>query len=128
MDDDSSTEARGLQRSRCTVVDGVPYLDPEQLAAEYATSAGSLLRTAGLAGSDVANYRSERVQERLREIVEIIDMHSRGLQETSVSHAWYRLMPLPGMGGKRAVDLVAEGHAGFVRHEIDRAFAGDGYA
>ena len=68
--------------------------------------------------------RSDEVQRRLREVVEVIDAVTPRFGSGPMACAWYRSEPLAGFSGATAMELVREGRPLDVLDCIDAVDAG----
>lgn len=100
---------------------------PRKIAAELRTTSGEIARTVGL-GRDAVQRKdripSPRTQRRLREMVEILNKVEPRFGSALIAYAWFRSEPLPGLGGRTAMQLVRAGHADRVLDFIDAVDAG----
>ena len=74
------------------------------------------------AGDD--RLSSPRTQRGLREMVEIVNKVEPRFGSTLIAYAWFRSEPLPGFGGRTAMQLVRAGQADRVLDYIDAVDAG----
>ena len=100
---------------------------PKKIAAALRTTSEDLARTAGL-GRDAVQRKdripSPRTQRRLREMVEIVNKVEPRFGSALIAYAWFRSEPLPGFGGRTAMQLLRAGHADWVLDHIDAVAAG----
>ena len=100
---------------------------PAKIAAAWRTTGAEVAASAGL-GRDAVQRRervsSDRVQRRLRQMVEIVHKVEPRFGSALMAYAWYRSEPLPGLGGRTAMIMVHEGRAGNVLALIDAVDAG----
>lgn len=87
-----------------------------QLAASAGLSRESLLKSARIG--------SPKVQNRLREMLEIIDRVSGWAGGRYPALSWYRAQPIPAFGDRTAESLVQEGRAAEVRAYLDHIALG----
>ena len=100
---------------------------PRKIAAALQTTSDDIARTVGLGRDAVQRrdrVRSDKVQRRLREMVEIVNKVEPRFGSALMAYAWYRLEPLPGFSGMTAMRLVQDGRAGEVLDTIDAVDAG----
>ncbi len=100
---------------------------PSKIAAAFRTTSEEVARTVGLGRDAVQRrdrVRSDKVQRRLREMVEIVNKVEPRFGSALMAYAWYRSEPLPGFSGQTAMQLVREGRAGDVLDTIDAVDAG----
>ena len=86
-----------------------------------------MARTVGLGRDAVQRrdrVRSDEVQRRLREMVEIVDEVEPRFGSPLMAYAWYRSEPLSGFSGQTAMRLVRDGRASEVLDCIDAVDAG----
>ena len=100
---------------------------PAKIAAAWRTTGAEVAASAGL-GRDAVQRRervsSDRVQSRLRQMVEIVHKVEPRFGSPLMAYAWYRSEPLPGLGGRTAMTMVHEGRADDVLALIDAVDAG----
>lgn len=77
--------------------------------------------------SKSASVKSRRTQQRLRDMIEIINRMLAWAGSELAAYAWYRSQPLPSFGDKTAKDLVIEGRAEALKTYLSR-IADGGYA
>lgn len=103
------------------------YLLPSKFAQELRTTSDDLAYSLGV-GKDAIlrkdRFRSDKIQRRLREVVEIINMVALRFGSKMIAYAWYRSEPLPGFSGRTAMQLVREGRANEVLEYINAVDAG----
>ena len=101
--------------------------EPRKIAAVLRTSTEEIALTVGL-GKDALQSRarigSDKTQRRLRELVEVLKKVEPRCGSELMAYAWYRSEPLPGFGGRTAMQLVREGKARQVLEYIDAVDAG----
>ena len=100
---------------------------PAKIATELRTTSQEVAASAGLARDAVQRrerLKSPRTQQRLREMVEILNKVEPRLGSTLMAFAWYRSEPLPGFANQTAMALVHQGRAGEVLAYIDAVDAG----
>lgn len=68
--------------------------------------------------------QSRPTQQRLRDVVEILNRVSHWTGSDLQAYAWYRSEPLPPFGGRTASDLVAQGLADAVKTHLSRVAVG----
>lgn len=68
--------------------------------------------------------RSRPAQQRLRDVVEILNRVSHWTGSDLQAYAWYRSEPLPPFGQRTASDLVVEGLADAVKTHLSRIAVG----
>jgi Antitoxin Xre/MbcA/ParS C-terminal toxin-binding domain len=97
-------------------------VEPSRLALALRTTSREIVRSAGLS-DDVARRASRahgpKSQQRLREMIEIIDRVGEWAGGREFAVAWYRSQPIPAFGGQTAEALVKSGQANAVREYLD---------
>jgi uncharacterized protein (DUF2384 family) len=100
---------------------------PARIAAAWRTTGAEVAASAGL-GRDAVQRRervtSDRVQRRLRQMVEIVNKAEPRFGSALMAYAWYRSEPLPGLGGRTAMTMLQEGRADEVLALIDAVDSG----
>jgi len=112
----------------CRRGDGL--VEPGKLAEALQISKSDLAAGAGLSRDAVyrtSRLASHRTQQRLNEVVEILDKVLPWTGHPRIAYAWYRSQGLPGFGGLTAEDLVKSGRSEDVQHYLSRISVG-GYA
>ncbi len=74
------------------------------------------------AGDD--RLSSPKSQRRLREMVEIVNKVEARFGSVLIAYTWFRSEPLPGFGGRTAMQMVLAGQAELVLDYIDAVDAG----
>lgn len=100
---------------------------PNKIAIQLRTTSQEVAASAGLARDAVQRrdrLRSPRTQQRLREMIEIINKVEPRFGSILMAFAWYRSEPLPGFANLTAMSLVQQGRAGDVLAYIDAVDAG----
>ena len=101
--------------------------DPARIAAPLRTTISELADSLGL-GLDALQRKervgSVKVQTRLRELVELLNIMEPRMGGPLMAYAWLRAEALSGWGGWTAMDLVRQGKAQAVRDYIDSVDAG----
>lgn len=100
---------------------------PRKIAAALQTTSDDIARTVGLGRDAVQRrdrVRSDKVQRRLREMVEVINKVEPRFGSALMAYAWYRSEPLPGFSGMTAMRLVQGGRASEMLDTIDAVDAG----
>ena len=104
--------------------------DLDEIAELFRMSKAQLADTAGLA-REVFQKTSRRdgpkAQNRVREMLEIINLVQTWAGGAAQAMAWYRAEPIPAFGGRTAEALVKSGNATAVRDYVDHLATG-GYA
>jgi hypothetical protein len=100
---------------------------PPRVAAALRTTREELAMSVGLGRDAVMRperIASVRTQQRLRQLVEILNRLEPRFGSVLIAYAWYRSEPLPGFDGRTAMQLVRDGHADAVMDYIDAVDAG----
>ena len=100
---------------------------PGKIASVLRTTSAEVARTAGLGRDAVQRLdrvRSAKTQQRLRQMVEIINKAEPRFGSGLMAYAWYRSQPLAGFSGQTAMQLVKSGRADEVLDYIDAVDAG----
>lgn len=100
---------------------------PRKLAEMLRTTQDEIARTLGLGRDAIARkdrLASARTQKRLREMIEVLNRVEPRFGSALIAYAWYRSEPLPGFGGRTAMQLVQDGEADAVMDYIDAVDAG----
>lgn len=96
--------------------------DPVRIAKPLRTTVAELADSLGL-GLDAVQRRervgSVKVQTRLREFVELLNIMEPRMGGALMAYAWLRSEPLSGYGASTALDLVRQGHADWVHDWIE---------
>jgi len=109
------------------LVDNPEPLIPEAVAAIFHTTVDEIAAMSELSGESHDNFESIFAQQRLREILSVIDRVEPWCGSLLQAYAWFRSEPLPGFGDLTAEELVKRGYALAVLEYISR-IAEDGYA
>lgn len=100
---------------------------PRKIADALQTTSGDVAWVIGL-GKDAIQRKdrvvSNKTQQRLRELVEVINKLEPRFGSPTMAYAWYRSEPLPGFSGQTAMQLLREGRANEVLDYIDAVDAG----
>lgn len=102
----------------------------EDVAEAFHMSKAQLAETAGLAREvfqKASRRDSPKAQNRVREMLEIINLVQGWAGGAAQAMAWYRAEPIPAFGGRTAEALVKSGEATAVRDYVDHLATG-GYA
>ena len=70
--------------------------------------------------SKTARANARRTQDRLRDMIEIINRVLPWSGSELAAYAWYRSQPLPSFGDRTAEDLVSEGRGEAVKRYLSR--------
>lgn len=100
---------------------------PARVAAALRTTREEVASSVGLGRDAVMRadrIASVRTQQRLRQLVEILNRLEPRFGSALIAYAWYRSEPLPGFDGQTAMQLVRDGRADAVMAYIDAIDAG----
>lgn len=112
------------------LIDEAGYISPRAVAEEFHTTIKEIANLSGLSPDTVARqnrFRSKASQQRLRDIVLILNRVLPWCGSTMQAYAWFRSEPLPGFGDLTAEELVKRGMAEAVLEHVGRIAEG-GYA
>ena len=88
-----------------------PYISPKRFSAALGVQVAGLASLAGVHRNTMRNPASERLQDKLREMVKVISAAATLTGDVSKAIFWYRNEPIADYDHKTAAELVAEGHA-----------------
>jgi hypothetical protein len=103
------------------------FFIPAKIARALHTTSEEVARTAGLGRDAVQRkerVRSDKTQQLLREMIEVLNKVEPRFGSALMAYAWYRSEPLPGFSGQTAMQLVRGGRADEVLVYIDAVDAG----
>lgn len=109
------------------LIDKDGFVSPRAVADEFQTTLKSVSALSGLSIDTVtrkARFRSKAPQQRLRDIVLILNRVLPWCGSPMQAYAWYRSEPLPSFGDLTAEELVKRGMADDVLEEISRISLG----
>lgn len=86
------------------------YISPKRLSAALGVQVAGLASLAGVHRNTLRNPASERLQDKLREMVKVISATAALTGDVSTAIFWYRNEPIADYDHKTAAELVAEGH------------------
>lgn len=112
------------------LIDTSGFVSPRAVAEQFHTTIKEIAALSGLSPDTVAKqsrYRSKTSQQRLRDIVLILNRVLPWCGTPMQAYAWYRSEPIPSFGDLTAEDLVKRGMAEEVLEYIGRIAEG-GYA
>lgn len=89
----------------------MPYISPKRFSAALGVQVAGLANLAGVHRNTMRNPASERLQDKLREMVRVISAAATLTGDVSKAIFWYRNEPIADYDHKTAAELVAEGHA-----------------
>lgn len=87
-----------------------PYISPKRFSAALGVQVAGLANLAGVHRNTLRNPASERLQDKLREMVKVISAAATLTGDVSKAIFWYRNEPIADYDHKTAAELVAEGH------------------
>ena len=87
-----------------------PYISPKRFSAALGVQVAGLANLAGVHRNTLRNPASERLQDKLREIVKVISAAATLTGDVSKAIFWYRNEPIADYDHKTAAELVADGH------------------
>jgi hypothetical protein len=88
-----------------------PYISPKRFSAALGVQVAGLASLAGVHRNTLRNPASERLQDKLREMVKVISAAATLTGDVSKAIFWYRNEPIADYDHKTAAELVAKGHA-----------------
>ena len=88
-----------------------PYISPKRFSAALGVQVAGLAGLAGVHRNTLRNPASERLQDKLREMVKVISAAATLTGDVSKAIFWYRNEPIADYDHKTAAELGAEGHA-----------------
>lgn len=87
-----------------------PYISPKRFSAALGVQVAGLANLAGVHRNTMRNPASDRLQDKLREMVRVISAAATLTGDVSKAIFWYRNEPIADYDHKTAAELVAEGH------------------
>lgn len=112
------------------LIDDAGYISPRAVAAEFRTTVKEVASLSGLSPDTMVRqnrFRSKASQQRLYDIVMILNRIIPWCGTPMQAYAWFRSEPLPSFGDLTAEELVKRGMADAVMKHIGRIAEG-GYA
>lgn len=88
-----------------------PYISPKRVAEALGVQLSRLAEIAGVHRNTLANPASERLQDRLRDMVRVIMAASELTGDIEQAIYWFRNEPIVTLKRRTAAELVAAGHA-----------------
>lgn len=88
-----------------------PYISPKRFSAALGVQVAGLANLAGVHRNTLRNPASERLQDKLREMVKVISAAATLTGDVTKAIFWYRNEPIADYDHKTAAELVAEGHS-----------------
>ena len=94
---------------------GARHIAPERLIREIGVSVADLAHYSHVNRNTIARHPSSpKLQDRLREIVQVISSASEIAADDDEAIAWFKYQPIAAYGFKTPAELVAEGEAAAV--------------
>jgi len=87
-----------------------PYISPKRFSEALGVQVASLAALAGVHRNTLRNPASERLQDKLREMIKAITAAAALTGDIDKAVYWFRNEPIADYGHKTAAELVAEGH------------------
>jgi hypothetical protein len=112
------------------LIDEAGFISPRAVAEEFHTTVKEVAALSGLSPDTVAKqsrFRTKASQQRLRDIVMILNRVLPWCGTSMQAYAWFRSEPLPSFGDLTAEELVKRGMAEAVMEYVGRIAEG-GYA
>jgi uncharacterized protein (DUF2384 family) len=88
-----------------------PYISPDRFSRALGINAASLASLTGVHRNTLRKPASEKLQERMREMVKVISAATTLTGDLKNALYWFRNEPIADYGHKTAAELVAQGHA-----------------
>ncbi|AMJ62676.1 antitoxin Xre/MbcA/ParS toxin-binding domain-containing protein [Bosea sp. PAMC 26642] len=105
--------------------DGQPFLSARRVADTLGVTLSELAALIGVARTTLtAKTGARRVDSALSPLVRIITMAADMAGDEGRAAIWFKHQPLPGWGGKTALDLVRDGKGGTVLDYLESVRAG----
>lgn len=95
-----------------------PYISPKRVAEVLGIQLSRLAEIAGVHRNTLANPASERLQDRLRDMVRVIMAASELTGDLEKAIYWFRNEPIVTLKRRTAGELVAAGHANAVMEHL----------
>ena len=86
-----------------------PYISPKRFSEALGVQVASLAALAGVHRNTLRNPSSERLQDKLREMIRVISAAAVLGGDVEKALFWFRNEPIADYGHKTAAELVAEG-------------------
>ena len=102
-------------------------IDPGAVAHVFLTTRDEIAHSAGLPRDAVVRKKridTPRTQQRLRQMIEIVNRVEARFGSALMAFAWFRSTPLPGLGHRTAMSMVRDGKAQEVLDLLDAIDAG----
>jgi uncharacterized protein (DUF2384 family) len=88
-----------------------PYISPRRVAEALGIQLSRLAEIAGVHRNTLSNPASERLQDRLRDMIRVIMAATDLTGDTDRAIYWFRNEPIVTLKRQTAAELVAAGHA-----------------
>ena len=95
------------------------YISPARFSKAIGINVSGMARLTGVHRNTMRNPASDRVQERLRQIVRVISAATELTGDINKAIFWYRNEPIIDYRHQTAAELVAQGHTEAVLAYID---------
>lgn len=89
----------------------MPYISLDRFSAALGVKRSSMAVLTGVHRNTLRNPASERLQDRMREMIRVITKTATVTGDLSKALYWFRNEPIVDYGHKTAAQLIAEGHA-----------------
>jgi uncharacterized protein (DUF2384 family) len=102
-------------------------VDIDEVIGAFRLTRSQLAETAGLAAATISKSdrrEGARAQNRMREVIEILEHIREWAGSNAQALAWYRAEPIAALDGRTAEALVKSGEAGAVRDYLDHLALG----
>ena len=87
-----------------------PFISPKRFSAALGVQVANLADLTGVHRNTLRNPSSERLQNKMREMVKVISSAASLTGDISKAIYWFRNEPIADFDQKTAAELVAEGH------------------
>ncbi len=101
-----------------------PYISPKRVASALGVQLSRLAEIAGVHRNTLANPASERLQDRLRDMVRVIMAASEVTGDIEQAIYWFRNEPIVTLKRRTAAELVADGHTDAVLAHLSELIDG----
>lgn len=96
-----------------------PYISPKRVADALGVQLGRLAEIAGVHRNTLARPSSERLQDRLRDMVRVITAATEHTADLDRAIYWFKNDPIATLRHRTAAELVAAGHTDAVLAHLD---------
>jgi hypothetical protein len=96
-----------------------PYISPQRFSKLLGVQIGSLAGLAGVHRNTLRNPASERLQDRLRDMVKVISAAAQLTGDIDRALYWFKNEPIADYRHKTAAELVGDGHADAVLTHLE---------